>query len=76
MATSKTSEGNRINTGFVEMTKVNLHLFYTEWRMLPRNIKCKHINNALMEEIDNSVIRIFRVTDRDEKFMIKNILPK
>ena len=24
-----------------------------------------------MEEIDNSVIRIFRVTDRDEKFMIK-----
>ncbi len=29
-----------------------------------------------MEEIDNSVIRIFRVTDRDEKFMIKNILPK
>ena len=35
MATSKTSEGNRINTGFVEMTKVNLHLFYTEWRMLP-----------------------------------------
>ena len=41
-----------------------------------RNIKCKHINNALMEEIDNSVIRIFRVTDRDEKFMMKNILPK
>ena len=29
-----------------------------------------------MEEIDNSVIRIFRVTDRDEKFMMKNILPK
>ena len=43
-----------------------------------------------MEEIDNStvviiatvklernsVIRIIRVTDRDEKFMIKNILPK
>ena len=29
-----------------------------------------------MEEIDNSVIRIFRVTGRDEKFMIKNILPK
>ena len=66
----------RINTGFVAMKKVNLHLFYTEWWMLPGNIKCKHINNALMEEIDNSVIRIFRVTDRDEKFMIKNILPK
>lgn len=60
----------------MEMTKVNLHLFYTEWRMLPDNIICKHINNALMKEIDNSVIRIFRVTDRDEKFMIKKILPK
>ena len=44
--------------------------------MLPDNIICKHINNALMKEIDNSVIRIFRVTDRDEKFMMKNILPK
>ena len=58
------------------MKKMNLHLFYTEWWMLPDNIICKHINNALMKEIDNSVIRIFRVTDRDEKFMIKNILPK
>ena len=46
--------------------------------LFDRDVKTigKHINNALMEEIDNSVIRIFRVTDRDEKFMIKNILPK
>jgi hypothetical protein len=49
------------------MRRLNLHLFYTEWWMLPDDIKCKHINNALMEKIDNSVIRIFRVTDRDKK---------
>ena len=29
-----------------------------------------------MEEIDNSVIRIFRVTDRDKKLYDENNLPK
>ena len=38
-ATSETSGETRINTGFVEMRRLNLHLFYTEWWMLPDDIK-------------------------------------
>lgn len=35
MATSETSDETRINTGFLAMGRLNLHLFYTEWRILP-----------------------------------------
>ena len=45
MATSETSDETRINTGFVAMKKVNLHLFYTEWRMLP---KILNVNISIM----------------------------
>ena len=40
MATSETSAETRINTGFVAMGRLNLHLFYTEWWMLPRIYLC------------------------------------